>query len=243
MPTIPMYSIRAAQEYRVSYLPAESDTGMFGGNSNWRGPIWMPVNALLIRALLQYYAYYGDDFTVECPTGSGRQMTLYQVAEEISRRLANIFVRDDSGRRPVFGGTEKFQNDPQLARLRAVLRIFPWRQRRGLGRQSPDGLDGSRRPLDALLRRREAGAGSSAGQGSVCQGFSPAGGRCDGGQTLTFAPGILVNTPKAESSMFDGSDAPAHFVPVRHRADGDPDVAAIMPARSTPLKTVLRHSL
>ena len=74
----------AAQEYRVGYLPAESDTGMFGGNSNWRGPIWMPVNALIIRALLQYHAYYGDDFTVECPTGSGRQMTLYQVAEEIS---------------------------------------------------------------------------------------------------------------------------------------------------------------
>ena len=76
------------QEYRVAYLPAESDTGMFGGNSNWRGPIWMPVNVLIIRALLQYYAYYGNDFTVECPTGSGRQMNLYQVAEEISRRLA-----------------------------------------------------------------------------------------------------------------------------------------------------------
>ena len=85
------------QEYRVSYLPAESDTGMFGGNSNWRGPIWMPVNALIIRALLQYYAYYGDDFTIECPTGSGRQMTLYQVAEEIARRLASIFLRDDAG--------------------------------------------------------------------------------------------------------------------------------------------------
>ena len=72
------------QEYRVSYLPAESDTGMFGGNSNWRGPIWMPVNGLIIRALLQYYLYYGNDFTVECPTGSGRQMNLYQVAEEIA---------------------------------------------------------------------------------------------------------------------------------------------------------------
>jgi hypothetical protein len=92
------------QEYRVSYLPAESDTGMFGGNSNWRGPIWMPVNALIIRALLQYYAYYGNDFTVECPTGSGRQMNLYQVAEEISRRLANIFLKDKEGRRPVYGG-------------------------------------------------------------------------------------------------------------------------------------------
>src|SRR5690348_11373822 len=81
------------QDYRVSYLPAESDTGMFGGNSNWRGPIWMPVNALIVRALLQYYAYYGNDFTVECPTGSGRQMNLYQVAEELSRRLSNIFLK------------------------------------------------------------------------------------------------------------------------------------------------------
>jgi hypothetical protein len=100
------------QEYRVSYLPAESDTGMFGGNSNWRGPIWMPVNALIIRALLNYYLYFGDEFTIECPTGSGRRMTLYQVAEEISRRLASIFLRDSKGRRPVFGGSRKFQEDP-----------------------------------------------------------------------------------------------------------------------------------
>ena len=100
------------QEYRVAYLPAESDTGMFGGNSNWRGPIWMPVNGLIIRALLQYYGYYGNDFKVECPTGSGRLMTLYQVAEEISNRLANIFLKGKEGKRPVYGGSEKFQNDP-----------------------------------------------------------------------------------------------------------------------------------
>ena len=85
------------QEYRVAYVPGESDTGMFGGNSNWRGPIWMPVNALIIRALLQYYSYYGDDFTVECPTGSGQHMNLYQVAEEISRRLASIFLQRRRG--------------------------------------------------------------------------------------------------------------------------------------------------
>jgi hypothetical protein len=85
---------------------------MFGGNSNWRGPIWMPVNGLIIRALLQYYTYYGDQFTVECPTGSGRLMNLYQVAEEIARRLGNIFLRDASGRRPVYGGTRKFHEDP-----------------------------------------------------------------------------------------------------------------------------------
>ena len=99
-------------EYRVSYLPAESDTAMFGGNSNWRGPIWMPVNALIVRALLQYYMYYGDEFSIECPTGSGRRMTLYQVAEEIARRLTSVFLRDERGRRPVYGGARKFQEDP-----------------------------------------------------------------------------------------------------------------------------------
>ena len=75
------------QEYRVNYLPAESDTGMFGGNSNWRGPIWMPVNALLIRALLSFYLYYGDNFKIECPTGSGKLMNLFEVAREIANRL------------------------------------------------------------------------------------------------------------------------------------------------------------
>jgi Mannosylglycerate hydrolase MGH1-like glycoside hydrolase domain len=100
------------QEYRVNYLPAESDTGMFGGNSNWRGPIWMPVNALLIRALLQFYLYYGDNFKIECPTGSGKLMNLFDVAHEIANRLERIFLRDKSGRRPVFGGTQKFQTDP-----------------------------------------------------------------------------------------------------------------------------------
>jgi hypothetical protein len=100
------------QEYRVPYLPGESDTGMFGGNSNWRGPIWMPVNALIIRALLQYYAYYGDTFTIECPTGSGKKMNLYQVAENLSQRLTNMFLKDKHGRRPVNGGEPKFQEDP-----------------------------------------------------------------------------------------------------------------------------------
>jgi hypothetical protein len=101
------------QEYRVDYLPAESNTGMFGGNSNWRGPIWFPVNVLLIRALLNFYLYYGDNFKIECPTGSGKVMNLFEVAKEISDRLTRIFLRDPStGRRPVYGGTEKFQSDP-----------------------------------------------------------------------------------------------------------------------------------
>ena len=100
------------QQYRVSYLPAESDSGMFGGNSNWRGPIWMPINAVILRGLLSYYAYYGDTFRVDCPTGSGHMMNLFEVAEEIARRLIGIFLADESGHRPVFGGAEKFRNDP-----------------------------------------------------------------------------------------------------------------------------------
>ena len=100
------------EKYTVQYLPAESNTGLFGGNSNWRGPIWFPVNTLLIRGLLVYYSYYGDDFKVECPTGSGQMMTLFEVAREISRRLGHIFERNEQGKRPVFGGAEKFQNDP-----------------------------------------------------------------------------------------------------------------------------------
>jgi hypothetical protein len=100
------------QEYRVDYLPAESNTGMFGGNSNWRGPVWMPVNALIIRALLNFYLFYGDNFKIECPTGSGKLMNLFEVSKEIADRLTRIFLRDEHGRRPVYGGTEKFQRDP-----------------------------------------------------------------------------------------------------------------------------------
>ncbi|HVC94999.1 MAG TPA: glucosidase [Pirellulales bacterium] len=137
------YVIQAGgQEYRVSYLPAESDTGMFGGNSNWRGPIWMPVNALIIRALLQYYSYYGDDFMVECPTGSNRQMNLYQVAEEISRRLANIFLKDKNGRRPVYGGTQKFQDDPHWRDCLQFFEYFHGDNGAGLGANHQTGWTG-----------------------------------------------------------------------------------------------------
>ena len=85
---------------------------MFGGNSNWRGPIWMPVNMIIVRALINYYQYYGNDFLIECPTGSGKMMNLVQVAEEISGRLSSIFLKDKSGRRPVYGNIHKFQEDP-----------------------------------------------------------------------------------------------------------------------------------
>jgi len=100
------------QEYRVGYLPAESDSGMFGSNSNWRGPVWFPTNVILIRSLLEMYRYYGNNFRIECPTGSGNEMNLYEVAREISERLIRVFLKDEHGRRPVYGGTEKFQNDP-----------------------------------------------------------------------------------------------------------------------------------
>ena len=130
------------QEYQVSYLPAESDTGMFGGNSNWRGPIWMPVNGLIVRALLQYYIYYGDDFTIECPTGSGRQMTLYQVAEEIARRLASIFLRGADGQRPVYGGTRKFQDDPHWRDLILFYEYFHGDNGAGLGASHQTGWTG-----------------------------------------------------------------------------------------------------
>jgi mannosylglycerate hydrolase MGH1-like protein/glycosyl hydrolase family 63 len=99
-------------EYRVDYEPAESTSGLFGGNSNWRGPIWFPINFLIVEALQKFHHYLGDAYTVECPTGSGRFMTLWQVSEEISRRLSHIFLDDASGRRPVFGGVELFQTDP-----------------------------------------------------------------------------------------------------------------------------------
>jgi hypothetical protein len=99
-------------EYRVDYVPAESNSGMFGGNSNWRGPVWTPVNTLIIRALLNFYLYYGDNFKIECPTGSGRLMNLFDVSKEIADRLGRIFTRDEHGRRPAYGGTEKFQSDP-----------------------------------------------------------------------------------------------------------------------------------
>ncbi|MEF3696764.1 MGH1-like glycoside hydrolase domain-containing protein [Desulfolutivibrio sp.] len=100
------------QEHRVAYVPGDSDSGMFGGNSNWRGPVWMPVNQLIIRALLQYYRYYGDAFVIECPTGSGVMMNLFEVSREISRRLVSLFRRGADGRRPIFGDSDMFQNDP-----------------------------------------------------------------------------------------------------------------------------------
>jgi len=128
------YVLRAGgQEFRVEYLPAESDTGMFGGNSNWRGPVWMPVNAMLVRALLVHYAYYGEEFRIECPTGSGRMMSLFEAAQEITRRLAGTFLRDAEGHRPVFGGTKKFQEDPHWRDCLQFFEYFHGDNGAGLG--------------------------------------------------------------------------------------------------------------
>ena len=113
----------------VKYLPAESDSRVFGGNSNWRGPIWFPVNYLLIESLQKFHHYYGDDFKIECPTGSGNFVTIEQVAEELTRRLSRIFLRDEQGRRAVFGEQPKLQHDPNFQGPRAVLRVLPRRQR------------------------------------------------------------------------------------------------------------------
>ncbi|MEI8037605.1 MAG: glucosidase [Verrucomicrobiota bacterium] len=130
------------QEYRVDYLPGESNTGMFGGNSNWRGPVWMPVNVLIIRALLNFYLYYGDNFKIECPTGSGRMMNLFEVSKEIADRLSRIFMRDRDGRRPVYGGTEKFQADPHWRDHILFYEYFHGDNGAGLGASHQTGWSG-----------------------------------------------------------------------------------------------------
>ena len=140
-------------EYKVQYLPAESNTGMFGGNSNWRGPVWMPVNALLLRSLLNLYQFYGDDFKVECPTGSGKYMTLYEIAQELARRLSSIFLRDANGKRPVYGGTKKFQEDPHWKDYVLFYEYFHGDNGAGLGASHQTGWTGIiARMLDLFAR-------------------------------------------------------------------------------------------
>jgi hypothetical protein len=126
----------------VEYLPGESNTGMFGRNSNWRRPIWMPVNTLILRALYQFYQFYGDDFKIECPTGSGKMMTLYEVAVEINKRLAKIFLRDERGGRAVYGNMDKFQNDPYWKDLILFHEYFHGENSAGLGASHQTGWTG-----------------------------------------------------------------------------------------------------
>jgi len=129
---------------------------MFGGNSNWRGPIWMPVNILLIRALLQYYLYYGDSFKIECPTGSGKLMNLFDVAHEIADRLTRIFLRDKSGRRPVFGGAEKFQSDPYWRDHLLFYEYFHGDVGAGIGASHQTGWTGLVGPLIEIFGQLDA---------------------------------------------------------------------------------------
>jgi hypothetical protein len=129
-------------EFRVDYWPAESKSGMFGGNSNWRGPIWFPVNVLLLRTLLVLFTYFGDNFKVECPTGSGRRLNLLEVAEELQTRLTRIFLRDETGKRPVYGGTEKFQTDPQWKDLLLFYEYFHGDNGAGIGASHQTGWTG-----------------------------------------------------------------------------------------------------
>ena len=150
------------QQLTVQYLPAESDTGMFGGNSNWRGPVWMPINVLLVRALLNLYTFYGDGFKVQCPTGSGRFMTLFEVAQEIAHRLASTFLRapesgsSEGGRRPVYGGSVTFQKDPHWRDLILFYEYFHGDNGAGLGASHQTGWTGLVASLLDLFGRIDA---------------------------------------------------------------------------------------
>jgi hypothetical protein len=153
------------REYRVDYLPAESNTGMFGGNSNWRGPIWMPVNGLIIRGLLLMYPFYGPDFKVECPTGSGKYLTLFEIAKEIAGRLSKIFLREPNGKRPVYGGTKKFQEDPYWKDYILFYEYFHGDNGAGLGASHQTGWTGIiARVLDLFARMTPEEAMKPAGK-------------------------------------------------------------------------------
>ena len=160
--------------YFVGYQPAESESGSFGGNSNWRGPVWMPINLLIIRALLNLYRYYGDAFTIECPTGSGSSLTLLQVAAEIARRIFTIFHRGPDGRRPLYGDTEKFQTDPHWRDLVLFYEYFHGDNGAGIGASHQTGWTGCVSLLSMLTG--SAAAMASAIDGSRDQFFAALGG-------------------------------------------------------------------
>ena len=132
----------AGVEHRLDYEPGESTTGLFGGNSNWRGPIWFPVNFLIIESLQKFHHYLGEGYKVECPTGSGNFMTLWEVSQEISRRLAAVFVRDAQGKRAVHGASDVFQNDPHWKDLLLFYEYFHGDNGRGVGASHQTGWTG-----------------------------------------------------------------------------------------------------
>jgi hypothetical protein len=133
--------------FTADYEPGESTSNLFGGNSNWRGPVWMPINFLIIEALYEFDRFYGDDFTVECPSGSGKFARMSEVAEEISRRLCRLFLRDGEGRRAVQGGRTELQEDPRFKDLVPFHEYFHGENGRGLGASHQTGWTG----LVALL--------------------------------------------------------------------------------------------
>jgi hypothetical protein len=154
-------------EHRVSYVPGDSDSGMFGGNSNWRGPIWMPVNIMIIRALMQYYLYYGDNFKIECPTGSGKMMNLFGVAQEISRRLIRIFTQDEKGWRPTNGVREKCQTDPYWKDYVLFYEYFHGDTGAGVGASHQTGWTGIVAPLIEMIGSVDAQKMLRAGKASA----------------------------------------------------------------------------
>ena len=151
------------RSFGVGYLPAESDSGMFGGNSNWRGPVWMPINFLLIESLQRFHHYYGDDFKVECPTGSGKLHTLLEIADELSRRLTRLFLRDEQGRRAVFGTSEKMQTDPHFRDHLLFYEYFDGDTGRGMGASHQTGWTALAAKLLQPRREEAAVAGTTAG--------------------------------------------------------------------------------
>jgi hypothetical protein len=151
------------QEYDVHYLPAESDTGMFGGNSNWRGPVWFPMNLVIVRALVQLHRYYGERLTVECPTGSGTKMNLLEVACELAGRMTSTFTDDAQGRRPVFGGIEKFQSDPHWHDLLLFHEYFHGDNGAGIGASHQTGWTGTVALLFLMAPSRQPGEAALSG--------------------------------------------------------------------------------
>jgi hypothetical protein len=159
--------------YTVAYQPGESDSGLFGGNSNWRGPIWFPVNYLIIESLQQFHHYYGDDFKIECPTGSGQYLTLREVAAELSRRLCAIFLRDAYGRRAVFGEQELFQRDPHWRDLVPFHEYFHGDSGRGVGASHQTGWTGLVAKLLDQMGRSRAGEPNGLLQSTRAVALSP----------------------------------------------------------------------
>ena len=185
-------------QHRVKYEPAESTSGMFGGNSNWRGPVWFPINVLIVRALIQHYRYYGDDLKVECPTGSGTMMNLYEVAQELTLRLVGTFTRGPDGRRPVYGGTEIFQDDPHWNGLVLFYEYFHGDNGAGLGASHQTGWTGVVARLIQLLGHIDAESTLTTVEGPLARPY----------RRLTAEPMADVEVAREARGVHAGGDEP-----------------------------------